>query len=174
MNGRRKYESHFPTSRLYEIYRMIENFEPQNDTEVRDKEILKRVFIDGRTTKDIVEQQDLFSKRNKPISQRRIQQIILQYVPDYRDCRKKEQHFSDDYYKMRTEQAKIRKQTYIPSKTKCAICGCKEKVELHHMIPLLIGGTNDKRNSIYLCKICHTDVTNYFMEIKVNLCFQLK
>jgi len=37
----------------------------------------------------------------------------------------------------------------------CKICGTGGKVEVHHIIPKSIGGTEDETNLITLCKDCH-------------------
>ncbi len=38
----------------------------------------------------------------------------------------------------------------------CAICGTKENLRLHHIVPVDHGGTNSPYNLIYLCHDCHS------------------
>lgn len=44
----------------------------------------------------------------------------------------------------------------------CGKCGSKENLELHYMLPVVLGGDNDDRNLIILCQDCHHQTTNYF------------
>lgn len=39
--------------------------------------------------------------------------------------------------------------------TKCVNCGSTENIEFHHIVPLLLGGTNRLRNIVPLCNRCH-------------------
>ena len=48
----------------------------------------------------------------------------------------------------------------------CAWCGTTENLEEHHMIPLFMGGTNDDRNLIYMCRECHKKVSKYQSELR--------
>lgn len=40
----------------------------------------------------------------------------------------------------------------------CVNCGSAEGVELHHIVPLSMGGTNNIQNIVPLCCVCHTAV----------------
>ena len=40
-------------------------------------------------------------------------------------------------------------------KKQCVRCGTKKDLTLHHLIPRALGGDNDLRNLIVLCKTCH-------------------
>jgi RNA-directed DNA polymerase len=56
-----------------------------------------------------------------------------------------------------------RKAVYIRHKYKCAACGeilgNTEKIELHHIIPRKMGGTDSLDNLVPLHKTCHEGVT---------------
>jgi hypothetical protein len=38
---------------------------------------------------------------------------------------------------------------------RCYYCGCKERLQVHHIRPVLSGGTNDQWNLVTLCSDCH-------------------
>lgn len=42
--------------------------------------------------------------------------------------------------------------------TSCASCGSKERLEVHHIIPVYKGGTNIKKNLRVLCHDCHNQL----------------
>ena len=39
--------------------------------------------------------------------------------------------------------------------TTCMGCGTEEWTEIHHVVPLAAGGTNDHENLVALCHECH-------------------
>lgn len=43
----------------------------------------------------------------------------------------------------------------------CAKCGSKEELQIHHIIPISKGGTNDLTNLIPLCKKCHEKIHKF-------------
>ena len=43
----------------------------------------------------------------------------------------------------------------------CANCGSTENLQLHHVVPLAKGGTNNESNLITLCGDCHAKVHNF-------------
>lgn len=53
---------------------------------------------------------------------------------------------------------------------KCAVCGVdqsqlKRKLDVHHIVPVLCGGTNGQYNLIPLCQKCHGPVESYTKDI---------
>lgn len=120
------------------------------------KEILALAFIDGLSTAEIEElaktRTDLYSRNNRPISRRRVLQIIAEEVPDYNSYRKHNQQ------KGRKDHGKFVRNH---QKTDCVLCGSSESVEFHHMIPVALGGTAEPENMICLCKQCHDAVSAY-------------
>ena len=163
---KRKYTPRLPPKRLFEIYEMIKQWEPQSDTERRDKAILHEMFIEGKTTREICEEGKYKSRQwekggRKPLQQRQIQNIVARYVPDF--GRKKPKGKRPTTSKARNEQTAI-KQEYLKAGKTCAVCGSTENLELHHMIPLDLGGSNDEANLIILCKYCHFQATQYYMK----------
>lgn len=37
----------------------------------------------------------------------------------------------------------------------CVNCGTRENIEIHHIVPLSMGGANTKENTVFLCTECH-------------------
>lgn len=141
-----------PQNRLKQIRRKI-NGMPDG----RDKTILTLAFIHGLTTTEICmlakERADLSSRNHKPISRRRIQQIILLYVPDansYQDHSQKEKPHNDH-----------NRFAWNHQKERCALCGETDRLEWHHMIPAALGGTAEPENMVCLCHGCHQAVSAY-------------
>ena len=44
---------------------------------------------------------------------------------------------------------------------KCVNCGCSDELEIHHIVPLEIGGNDITSNMVALCYDCHKAVTNH-------------
>jgi len=51
-----------------------------------------------------------------------------------------------------------RKSPRVPVEKKCILCGSREDLHRHHLVPRKSGGTEVKENKVYLCKSCHEDV----------------
>ena len=94
---------------------------------------------------------------------RQIQNILWSYFPEFhlKTTNKKNPGKS---YQVRKEQRNVKKKI---NKGVCYRCGATKKLELHHMIPVALGGTNDDGNVIILCEDCHRLATDYF--IKKNI-----
>ena len=58
---------------------------------------------------------------------------------------------------VRQEQARIKCEI---NQFVCHRCGSTNELEIHHMIPIGIGGTNDTGNLIILCHKCHAERSN--------------
>lgn len=41
----------------------------------------------------------------------------------------------------------------------CELCGSKRNLDVHHIIPVACGGTDDQDNLIVVCKHCHGALT---------------
>lgn len=46
----------------------------------------------------------------------------------------------------------------------CHKCGAVGDLHLHHIVPLMSGGTNESWNLMTLCAVCHTTVENYIRQ----------
>ena len=125
------------------------------------KTILLLAFEDGMSTQEIHDlaknRPDLYSRNHKPVSKRRVLQIIAEHVPDYNAYQKKGEHKErSDHYKFNW--------AHRDDKVRCAFCGATNKLEWHHMIPVFLGGTADGPNMVCLCHPCHKAVTAYQKE----------
>ena len=50
---------------------------------------------------------------------------------------------------------------------KCELCDKRAPEELHHIIPVSLGGSDDERNLIYICRVCHSLLTPKSELIKI-------
>lgn len=145
-----------PAERMKQIVRKIKRM-----PDSRDKTVLELVFVHGLTTTEIrnlaTERTDLMSRNHQPLSRRRIQQIIMQYVPDANDY---QDHSQKD--KPREGHSSF---AWHHKKERCANCGNTERLEWHHMIPAALGGTAEPENMICLCHDCHQAVTAYHRKL---------
>lgn len=133
-------------------FKMKETIEAMDDG--LDKEVLTLLFIKDMSTIEaaeyIKEHNICIGRQFKPLSARRIQQIAKTYFPDIHDYTPKTAHLRAAHRELTVECVK-----------KCAICQSEKDIEMHHMIPLFLGGTTEKENCISLCCNCHTAVTQY-------------
>ena len=104
------------------------------------------------------------SNQNKPMSVRRIQQILCEHFPEFHIQKTHSNTKSEKEQRIRTEAAKVRRSMETKSNF-CGRCGREDvPLDLHHLFPVILGGTNDERNLIFLCEYCHQQQTNYFQE----------
>lgn len=122
------------------------------------KEILLLAFHDGLSTAEIAElaktRDDLQSRNHRPISKRRVLQIIAEEVPDYNAYQIHGKHPE------RKDHSRFLL-AHRNAERRCANCGSTERIEFHHMIPVFLGGTAEPENMICLCESCHDAVTAY-------------
>ena len=141
----------------------IESMEEHNREQSRAKAILTYFIKDNMCASAISRLNDprivCFGNRNyyKPLSTSSILKIIYEYFPEF-EGRQLKQNVSN---RNRIDLIRKREKQNSPHIKQCAFCGSTENLEEHHMIPLFLGGTNDDRNLIYLCKKCHREVSNY-------------
>ena len=48
---------------------------------------------------------------------------------------------------------------YLQEFNACELCGKHLELELHHIVPLCIGGSDKERNWIAICRRCHSRLT---------------
>lgn len=100
--------------------------------------------------------------RGKQLSNMHISRIINSYFPN---IPKRIDYSQRNYYERRKELTNRKNKGMYNDYKKCGKCGSTENLELHHMIPMSLGGTNDENNLIWLCNKCHGKVTQYQMNI---------
>ena len=138
----------------------LAEFKPTNDAERRDKRILELAFIHDMNPQQIARLNDpefvgLGNRsRGKPLSPTSIYDICMSFAPEVAEYRKSR--------KTETQEKKQRNALFkgvtsgeIRKYDFCATCGSKKYVELHHIIPVSVGGTDDYFNLISLCHDCH-------------------
>lgn len=165
----KKQLAQFSVDEWIEFRERLERLNNAGELIERDYRLLREIIVNQRTTAELayLGRTDsnfnwLVSNRNKPMSTRRVQQILTEYFPEFHIQTTHKQNRK--HQKLRTEQNNIR-QTMITEFSCCAKCGSKENLQLHHMIPVLIGGDNDDDNLIILCKKCHFRVTVHNRDI---------
>lgn len=161
----RKQIANFSVDEWIDFRKRLDYLYKNNELSERNYKILSELIIDRKSTAELAylgrtnkEYDWLRSNRDKPMSTRRIQQILTEYFPEFhiQTTHKKERKEQP----IRTEQNNLRK-VMITESSCCARCGCKENLELHHMFPVSLGGDNNDLNLIILCKNCHTKITIY-------------
>lgn len=51
----------------------------------------------------------------------------------------------------------------------CELCGNNRNLEIHHIIPRSLGGTNEIDNLIVICNVCHARLTPRGLLTKLGL-----
>lgn len=152
---------------LKEIFDFIDNFHPKNDIEKRNKKILKYAFEENMTALQISKLKDkdiiCYSNRakGKPLSNAEISRIIR----DYDLIKEKRINYSKrkNYLRRKELTKKIQKKEINKPKI-CSACGKNKNLELHHIVPIVLGGNDDYYNLIYLCNRCHKSIHKYILE----------
>ena len=55
----------------------------------------------------------------------------------------------------------LNKREIIRSEGKCRKCNSRHELTVDHILPIHLGGTNDRDNLQVLCKQCHTKKDNF-------------
>ena len=87
-----------------------------------------------------------------------ILQIVYKHIPELKG---RKQVYVPKHNEKRKELERRKREGSIVRDKRCAFCGCVENLELHHMVPICMGGDNSDLNLVYLCKKCHKQVTKY-------------
>ena len=74
-----------------------------------------------------------------------------------------------DYQQKRYEGKNFREKVLKRDNYTCQICGSRENLEAHHIIPKSKGGTNLVKNGITLCEDCHKAVHEGKIRITANI-----
>lgn len=165
----RKYTYNFTPNEWISFRERLEELVKSNKLSERNAKILTELIVNMKTTEELAylartddDYNWLQSNQCKPMSSRRIKQILDHYFPEFKI---QTTHKKDNpHTKIRSEQTELKK-VIITEDSECAWCGNKENLELHHLLPVCIGGDNDMRNLMILCHECHQEATNYFMSL---------
>lgn len=164
----RKYTPNFTVDEWIAFRQKLSDLIELNILPERDEKILTEIIINMKSTEQLAylaktnpEYNWLKSNQDKPMSGRRIQQILTQYFPEFHIQTSHKKERKDQ--KIRNEQTELRK-TIITPDSCCSKCGGKENLELHHILPVIIGGNNDEYNIIILCRNCHQRITKIFKD----------
>lgn len=142
----------------------VNNFQPKNEIEERDKIILQFFFMEKLSAQGIYRLNDSrivgYANRNrgKQLSVSQILRRIYVYFPEFKGRKNPKSVNRKD---IRIRMTRRREKMIYSSVRICAKCGSTEYLEEHHMIPLSLGGTDDPANTIYLCNSCHIVVSSY-------------
>lgn len=143
---------------LKEIFEFINNFKPKDVQEERNLAILKYAYEKNMSAQTIYDLNDprmiSYSNLNygKKISATSIRMIIKSYNLEHE---KRIDYSKRKLYKRRNEYANYIQQGKINREKICACCGSKKNIELHHIIPISLGGKDVYYNLVYLCHSCH-------------------
>jgi 5-methylcytosine-specific restriction endonuclease McrA len=55
-------------------------------------------------------------------------------------------------------RSQLKHTLFVRGELVCAVCGAKEDLELHHIIPLAMGGNNNIDNIMVLCHKHHVEM----------------
>ena len=147
-----------PATKLAETVSFINQWTPTTDTEKRDKHILQLAFVEDMNCCQIARLNDPVivgmgnRNRGKPLTPAWIYGICVKYVPAVKNTQDKN---TSKTKKIRNELFKKQLRHEIKKVKICSTCGGKDDLELHHIVPVSKGGTNDYYNLIYLCHSCH-------------------
>lgn len=136
----------------------------KNIPDKEEREVCRLYIQESRSTTEIASMKVIKSKSNinkgeYVESAASIYRVVNKYFPDVFEARKQCKSKSDKYkYTERKRTQKLREKSLIKT---CAKCGSSENIEIHHMIPLFLGGDTSEFNCIALCRKCHREVTNY-------------
>lgn len=141
---------------LADIYKFIENFHPSCEKEKRNLIILKYAYIDNMSARTIANLDDprlvSFGNRNNKgrIHEKTVRDVIRSYNLEYE--KKIDYSVRKNYGRRRDLNA----ETLKSKRPKiCSCCGSTSKLELHHIMPIYLGGNDDYYNLAYFCHDCH-------------------
>jgi hypothetical protein len=151
-----------------EMADFIKKMPESTEIERRNKKILRYVVVNDYSALTISKINDPLiisygnRSRGKQLTSMHISRIINSYFPN---IPKRIDYSQRNYYERRKELINRKNKGMYNDYKKCGKCGSTENLELHHMIPMSLGGTNDENNLIWLCNKCHKKVTQYQMNI---------
>lgn len=77
-----------------------------------------------------------------------------------------------DYWDMKNVPDKIREEVLKRDMHECQICRNKENLDIHHIVKIRHGGTNQPENLITLCSSCHRHIETGNVPFAVEKCYR--
>lgn len=145
-----------PPKVLVKASNIIAAMNPQTKAEERDKRILQLAFLEDMNASQIARLNDPLivgvgnRSKGKPLAPTSILNVCYKYVPEARNRK-----YKNKAPEKRLEISRGLQRRTIKRPKSCSTCGSRREIELHHIIPLAAGGTNDYFNLISLCHDCH-------------------
>lgn len=147
---------------LEERLMAIKEFEQKKESmTARDRKIIKFVLYDNLSALAISRRNDpdiiCYGSRakGKQLSPSYILKVVYKHFPYLK------KQIKDRTNDKRVQLIMIRKKQESRHIKQCAFCGNQELLEEHHMIPIIMGGTNEEQNLVFLCHDCHAKVSRY-------------
>lgn len=150
-----------------EIFEFIDNFKPRNAIEKRNKKILQYAFIQNKTALEIskLNDKDIICYSNKAKGKQLTNESISRIIRSYNLVHTKRIDYSKrKNYERRKNLTKKIQSKEIVKPLMCGCCGEEKNLELHHIIPISLGGNNDYYNLLYLCHNCHKKIHKYILK----------
>lgn len=144
---------------IVKISNFINNWTPVTETEKRDKHILQLAFIEDMNASQIARLNDPLivgvgnRSRGKPLSPSSILTICYKYFPETKQRKYKGKNSAER--QKRLKLFKLKQAGEIKRPKICATCGDTKNIEIHHIVPIALGGNNEYFNLIYMCHDCH-------------------
>ena len=159
------------TSNLKEIFAFLDAFVPETKEQERDLIILKYAYVDDLSGLAIARLGDTrivgYGNRSlgKPLKGESIDRIIKSYGLEHE---KRIDYTKRNSYERRKNLTNERQKGNLTKPYICGCCGSVKKLELHHIVPIDFGGTDDFFNLLYLCQDCHKQVHRNFKAVMPN------
>lgn len=150
-----------PRETMAAIAIRVSKFVPRTEEERRNKRIWEYAFLHNMNAQQIIRLHDplivCLGNRNlgKPLSGSSIGKICKMFAPEIEEHRQAMRDKRTEEQKQRADLFNRRAKEGIKRPQVCAACGGEENIEIHHIIPLKAGGTNDYFNLVGLCHDCH-------------------
>ena len=161
----RKVGRNISPANLKEIFDFIDNFVPETPQQKRDLVILKYAYVDNMSAQAIARLHDrrlvcLGNRRSYKNDGYLTGEYIAKIIASYGLVHEKRKDYTTvKNYERRKKLTQEREKGIIGKPNICGCCGSTERLELHHIIPMAEGGTEDFYNLLYLCHDCHMKIT---------------
>ena len=149
------------------IFKFIDEMQPKNEKEERDKYILECAFVRNMSALSIAKMNDPIiigygnRAKGQQLTHTQISRIINSYNLIYE--KKFDYTMRNHYHRRKALKNKVQKGEIKKPKI-CGCCGSTKNLELHHIVPMEISGTDEYYNLLYLCHDCHQKMHRNIIE----------